>query len=184
MRRYSVSEPRFHRRLLQTALVCLLAVVMLGANASSDPSTRFGRIGHNLMCVCSCGQVLLDCNHVGCPDSERMIGELRGQIGGGGTGASGGGSASGSGGGSDSAILNWFVAKYGATVLAAPIRGGFDNLAWILPLVIFIFAILGTALLVRMWAQRRRMIPVTGAVFPEPANDAVRDRIRRETEWR
>ncbi len=158
------------RKLWQMAVVCLLAVVMLGANAKSDPMARYGRIGHNMMCVCGCGQVLLDCNHVGCPDSERMIGELRDQL----TGPNGDGA--------DSLILNWFVAKYGATVLAAPIRGGFDNLAWIMPIAIFILAIFGTALLVRMWAQRRRMAPVAAAL-PEVPTDTMRDRIRRETEW-
>jgi cytochrome c-type biogenesis protein CcmH len=150
-------------------LVCLLAVVMLGANSSTDPQARFGRIGHNMMCVCSCGQVLLECNHVGCPDSERMIGELRDQV-------------SGGGGSADATILNWFVEKYGATVLAAPIRGGFDNLAWIMPITIFILAIFGTAFMVRMWAQRRQAIPV--GIPPIRTNDAMRDRIRRETEWR
>jgi cytochrome c-type biogenesis protein CcmH len=149
--------------------VCLLAVVMLGATSGSDPQARFGRIGHNMMCVCSCGQVLLECNHVGCPDSERMIGELRDQV------AGGGGSA-------DSTILNWFVEKYGATVLAAPIRGGFDNLAWIVPIAIFILAIFGTAFLVRMWGQRRQVV---AAGLPiARVNDAMRDRIRRETEWK
>ncbi len=150
--------------------VCLLAVVMLGATSGSDPQARFGRIGHNMMCVCSCGQVLLECNHVGCPDSERMIGELRDQITGPGSGSA------------DATILNWFVEKYGATVLAAPIRGGFDNLAWIMPITLFILAIFGTAFLVRMWAQRRQAVPA--GLPPIRTNDAMRDRIRRETEWR
>lgn len=153
------------------AMVCLLAVVMLGADQTSDPSARYGRIGHNLMCVCGCGQVLLECNHVGCPDSKRMIGELQDQI------------AGPNGGGADSLVLNWFVNKYGATVLAAPIRGGFDNVAWIVPITIFILAIFGTALLVRMWSQRKR-IAMAGAVHVDVADDAMRDRIRRETEWR
>jgi len=156
-------------KLWQLAVVCVLAVVMLGANSSPDPEARYGRIGHNLMCVCGCGQVLLDCNHVGCPDSARMIGELRDQL-------------AASNGGPDSAVLNWFAAKYGATVLAAPIRGGFDNLAWILPITIFVLAIFGTALLVRMWAHRRTLAPIA-ANIPHPPDDAVRDRIRRETEW-
>ncbi len=94
------------KRWLQSAAIGLLAIVMLGA---ADSSNRFGRLGHEMMCVCGCGQILLECNHVGCPDSDRMIGELRQQV------ASGGG---------DTAILNWFSAKYGPTVLAAPIRGG------------------------------------------------------------
>ena len=122
------------------------------------------------MCVCGCGQVLLECNHVGCPDSHRMIGELSDQL------------AGPNGSGADSLILNWFVAKYGATVLAAPIRGGFDTVAWIIPLSLFVFGTLGTAFLVRAWAGRRQL-----AVLPQtvvPADAVMRDRIRRDTEYR
>ncbi len=153
------------------AMVCILAVVMLGADQSNDPGIRYNRIGHNLMCVCGCGQVLVECNHVGCPDSKRMIGELREEIGG------------PDGSGADTLIVNWFVNKYGATVLAAPIRGGFDNVAWIVPISTFILAIFGTAFVVRMWSQRRRPA-IAGAAIPEIANDEMRERIRRETEWK
>ena len=154
----------------QTAVVCLLAVLMLGA---ADPSARYGRVGHNLMCVCSCGQVLLECNHVGCPDSARMIGELRDQFNG------------PNGTGQDSLILNWFVAKYGATVLAAPIRGGFDNVAWAVPVALLLFATVGTGLVVRRWIARRPAeIPASATGGPGPKIDcALLDRIRRETEY-
>ena len=146
-------------------VVCLLAVLMLGA---SNPAARYGRLGHNMMCVCSCGQILVECNHVGCPDSERMIGELKDQV-----------AASDN----DKTVLNFFVAKYGATVLAAPIRGGFDNLAWILPIALFLAAIFGTAVLVRIWGQRQRTVMAATPPLP-PLDDSVRDRIRRDTEWR
>jgi cytochrome c-type biogenesis protein CcmH len=152
------------RRWVQAGFVCLLAVVMLGAN----PSSRFDKVGHQMMCACGCGQVLLECNHVGCPDSDRMIGELRAQI---------------SGGGSDEAILNWFTAKYGATILAAPIRGGFDNVAWIAPMAVFLLATVGVGFLVRMWTVRSgRRVPVS-ATGPDVGGDALRERIRRETEY-
>ena len=161
------------RRFFSLAAVCLLAAVMLGAGGG-DSSVRYGRIGHNLMCVCSCGQVLLECNHVGCPDSARMIGELQDQL------------AGPNGAGADSLILNWFVAKYGATVLAAPIRGGFDIVAWIIPFALFLLAIVGTAFVVTLWSRRSGGPGPGGgtplAVGPAP-DDAVRDRIRRETEF-
>ena len=150
------------RRWWQSAAVCLLALVILGA----DSSSRFGRLGHEMICVCGCGQILLECNHVGCPDSDRMIGELREQVGSGAT---------------DTAILNWFSAKYGPTVLAAPIRGGFDNAAWIAPMAVFLLATVGTGVLVVMWRKR-----TTHAVTPAEStseNDALRERIRRETEY-
>ena len=170
---------RLARRWLASSLVCLLAVVMLGADGSSDPGARFGRIGHNMMCVCSCGQVLLECNHVGCPDSARMINELQAQL------------AGPDGTGADSLILNWFVNKYGASVLAAPIRGGFDNVAWIVPIAIFLLGTVGTALLVRLWSQKQRMTLAEGTNSHAPASgfdhssraNALRDRIRRETEY-
>jgi cytochrome c-type biogenesis protein CcmH len=150
---------------MQAAAVCLLGVMMLGANDTS----RFNRIGHEMICVCGCTQVLLECNHVGCPDSDRMIGELRQQM---------------SAGGSDTAILNWFAAKYGPTVLAAPIRGGFDNVAWIAPMAVFLLATVGTGFLIRVWKLRssaRVPIRVSGGVDLE--GDAMRERIRRETEY-
>ena len=162
---------RLLKRGFSCAIVCLLAVAMLGAGGDSSAS-RYGRVGHNLMCVCGCGQVLLECNHVGCPDSARMIGELQDEINGpNGTGA-------------DSLILNWFVAKYGATVLAAPLRGGFDIVAWIVPLSLFVLATLGTGFLVKMWAGRRRLAGGAGMSMPlPPIDDEVRARIRRDTEF-
>jgi cytochrome c-type biogenesis protein CcmH/NrfF len=152
------------RRWMQAGIVCLLAVIMLGA----DPSSRFDKVGHEMMCACGCGQVLLECNHVGCPDSDRMIGELRDQI---------------SAGGSDSAVLNWFAAKYGATVLAAPIRGGFDNVAWIAPAVVFLLATVGTGFLIRMWKLRSGQHTTASAAGPSVGGDELRERIRRETEY-
>jgi cytochrome c-type biogenesis protein CcmH/NrfF len=152
------------RRWVQAGMVCLLAVVMLGAT----PSSRFEKVGHEMMCACGCGQILLECNHVGCPDSDRMIGELRAQV---------------AGGGSDSSIMNWFAAKYGPTILAAPIRGGFDNVAWIAPMAVFFLATLGTGFLIRMWKLRSvRQLPVSAA-GPNVGGDALRERIRRETEY-
>jgi cytochrome c-type biogenesis protein CcmH len=152
---------------LQTFAVALLAVVMLGAG---DSSKRFNRIGDNLMCACGCSQALLQCNHMGCPDSGPMLAELHNQI--------------DHGGGSDTAILNFFAAKYGATVLAAPIRGGFDLVAWILPFSLFAFAVVGTAWLVRAWATRRQLAAGPAGLHPEiPVDDETRDRIRRETEY-
>ncbi len=153
------------KRISQGLVVCLLAVVMLGAG---DVDSRYNKIGHQMMCACGCGQILLECNHVGCPDSSRMIGELREQVVSGGT---------------DTSIMNWFVMKYGATILAAPMRGGFDNVAWIVPLAIFVLATLGTAILIRVWKLRGvKHLPLRPAVGPDSI-DPMRERIRRETEY-
>ena len=43
----------------------------------------------------------------------------------------------------DEQILSAFVAKYGATVLAAPPAHGFDLVAWIAPFAVFAAALRG-----------------------------------------
>jgi cytochrome c-type biogenesis protein CcmH/NrfF len=140
--------------------------VMLGA---VDPSARFNKLGHEMICTCSCGQILLECNHVGCPVSGPMINELHAQMASGGT---------------DTSIYNWFMAKYGPTVLASPIRGGFDNVAWIMPFAVFFLATIGTAVIVRVWKLRTVPGTTLKAAGPgNPAADALRERIRRETEY-
>ena len=62
---------------LRRALHCaVLAAAVFAFSGASDPSTRFNELGHQLMCICSCGQILLECNHVGCPSSDGMRNEL------------------------------------------------------------------------------------------------------------
>jgi len=165
------TNPIFWAKTLQIALLCIVATAMLGAGQS-----RYDRLGHELMCSCGCGQILLECNHVGCVDSARMIVELRTQL------------ASNA---SDTAVLQWFAAKYGATILAAPIRGGFDNAAWIVPIAVFLLATSGTVAGVWLWKRRALSLagpaPVIGD-FPAPEKitpeeAALRERIRRETEY-
>jgi cytochrome c-type biogenesis protein CcmH/NrfF len=168
--------PLFWARTVQIALLCVVTIVMLGAGGS-----RFDRLGHEMMCSCGCGQILLECNHVSCPASPVMISELQAQL---------------AAGGSDTAILQWFEAKYGAAILAAPMRGGFDNVAWIVPIAVFLLATVGTFAVV--WVWKRRALSLAGAApgldgtnnignFPTgqttPQDAALRERIRRETEY-
>ena len=153
-----------HKRLLQLAFVFLLAITTIGAG---DTGSRFNNIGHKMVCTCGCGQILLECNHVGCPNSSGMIDELRTQL------------ASGA---TDTSVFNAFMAKYGPTVLAAPIRGGFDNAAFIVPAVVFFLALVGTAFLIKHWSARH---PATAGApaIPTSQQTTMRDRIRRDTDF-
>ena len=148
----------------QASMVCLLAMAILGSSHSS----RFDKVGHKMICACGCGQVLLECNHVGCPISPGMIAELHFQM---------------DRGGSDFSILSLFVAKYGATVLAAPIRGGFDDVAWVVPIAVFFLATFGTGLLIWKWKLRYQHLSPSAAAEISVAAGALRERIRRETEY-
>ena len=117
-------------------------------------------------------QLLGECNHVGCPESGREREELTAAI------------ASGK---TDQQILDWFAAKYGATMLAAPTMHGFNLVAWIAPFAVLAAGFLGTFLLVRRWSVGRTPLPAgTSPASPmeaiaDPAARERRERIRRET---
>jgi len=152
---------------MKSLQACTLAVAVCFSLGATDAGSRFNDLGHRLMCTCGCAQLLGECNHVGCPESGREREELKTAI---------------ADGKSDKEILNWFAAKYGVTMLAAPTGHGFDLVAWIAPFAVFGAALLGTALLVRRWSVgKTATAPVADAVIEDPAERERREKIRRET---
>jgi cytochrome c-type biogenesis protein CcmH len=159
----SLGHLNFWMKGAQTLLLAVTVCMWLGA---SDAGSRFTDLGHRLMCTCGCSQMLGECNHVGCPESDRMRGELRDDI------------ASNMG---DKEILTAFSSKYGVTVLAAPTTHGFNLVAWIAPFAVLLAALCGTVLVVRRWTMGKTAVAggPGDAITPEMA--AIRDKIRRET---
>ena len=150
-------------RFAQLLLIALLATLFLGA----DTDARFNKLGHQLMCMCGCNQILLECNHVGCTYSERMRNELTAGL---------------ERGDSDSLVLQSFVQKYGNTVLAAPTTTGFNRVAWIMPFAVFAAALALAVWFVRMWRSRAVAQPVPAPKLDAAALDELRKKARLETE--
>jgi cytochrome c-type biogenesis protein CcmH/NrfF len=146
----------------KTLQISLLAVAVCLMTGAADTNSRFNKLNHRLMCTCGCAELLGECNHVGCQSSGQELNELRTAI---------------NAGKSDGEIMNAFVVKYGATVLAAPTMHGFDLVAWVAPFGVFAGALIGTILLVRRWASGA-MRPATVTI---PISDELRAEIRRET---
>jgi cytochrome c-type biogenesis protein CcmH len=141
-----------------------LAVAVCFTLGATDAGSRFNNLNHRLMCTCGCAEILGECNHVGCPNSTGELNELRTGI---------------ADGKSDKEILDSFVGKYGAIVLAAPTTQGFDLVAWIAPFAVFAAALLGTILLVRRWSIGKT---TETPQVSDPAMDVLREKIRRETD--
>ncbi len=159
-----LSKPK---HFFQIFILCFVAFTMLGAG---DPSMRYDKLGHQLMCTCGCGEILLECNHMGCPTSPGMIADLHAQVA---TGLPNGN------------VLHWFAAKYGPIVLAAPIRGGFDIVAWVVPFAVLALGIGAVIVLMRLWRQRHEQNTLAHPTGTPPFHTSadLRDRIRRETNY-
>ncbi len=157
------------KRLAQLGSVLLLVIATAGFGnpgsvTGADMHARFDKLGHSIMCPCSCNELLGECNHVGCPDSDKMRGELTASI---------------QRGDSNDTIFRSFQAEYGPTALAAPMFTGFNRMSWFVPPLVLLLGIGLVFAIVRKW--RLRTVPMPAAPA-DPGYSAVRDRIRRETE--
>jgi cytochrome c-type biogenesis protein CcmH len=150
---------------LQAALLVVTLLVLLGAG---DSSARFNDLGHRMMCVCGCHQILLECNHVGCQYSTRMRDELTAAV---------------DRESNDDLALQWFVQTYGTTVIAAPTNTGFNRVAWIMPYLVLVFGLSAVVLIVRAW-RGKPLMPGPGSVRPVAGAelDHFREQARKDTE--
>jgi cytochrome c-type biogenesis protein CcmH/NrfF len=144
--------------------IAIIAIAFMGA----DVDARFNKLGHQLMCMCGCNQILLECNHVGCAYSDRMRNELTAGL---------------ERSDSDSLVLQSFVQKYGNTVLAAPTNSGFNIVAWVMPFAVFALATALAVWLVRLWKARPVAQMVATPNLAAGELDALRKKAREETEF-
>jgi cytochrome c-type biogenesis protein CcmH len=149
---------------MRAGQIALLSIFVLAGLGASDSAARLERDSHKMMCVCGCNELLGECNHVGCPSSGPMLVQLQADI------------AQGK---SDDAIFHEFEDQYGPVVLAAPMFTRFNHVAWIMPPLVLFLGIALTLLIVRKWKFRAAPIP---AERNRPGSEAIRDRIRRETQ--
>jgi cytochrome c-type biogenesis protein CcmH/NrfF len=116
-----------------------IALAMVPAQLSAQRSDRAKMLGRKLMCMCGCGQILTECNHINCPSSGPMLKELDQHV------------ATGE---ADSLVIQDFVQEYGEKVLSEPPSTGFNSIAWYIPGAAFALGLGIVVTLIRMWRQR------------------------------
>ncbi len=153
------------KRAVQIVAIGILALSTVGFQ--TDTRARYTKLGHEVMCMCGCGQIMLECNHVGCTVSDKMAKQLRARL---------------DQGMSDDQIKQAFIEEYGVVVLAAPTKKGFDLVAWIMPFVALLLSIGAVAWVVRAWKNRPQLAAAAPAGVPQEI-DELRRRAREETEF-
>jgi cytochrome c-type biogenesis protein CcmH/NrfF len=151
------------KKLFKALLLPCALVLLMGAD---NQEARYQNLGGKIMCSCGCAQMLLKCNHVGCPNSDQMIRELRANV---------------NSNKSDEEVLNWFRKNWGITAVVEPSTHGFELLAWVLPAAGLGLGFLLVLVLIRSW--KMKPAPVAAAdINLAPDLEALRARARKETE--
>jgi cytochrome c-type biogenesis protein CcmH/NrfF len=127
----------------QLALICAAFVAVASAlvplHVDAQKTDGAKALGTKLMCMCGCGQILTQCNHINCPSSGPMLKELDAHV---------------VKGEADDLIIQDFVQEYGEKVLSAPPTRGFNSIAWYIPGVAFAIGLGIVITLIRLWRQR------------------------------
>lgn len=154
-----------HHRLRLIGVLCLALTIL---PAAGDNSARVEKLGHKLICMCGCNQVLLECNHYGCgyltPERRELVAAV-------------------DGGKTDEDTLSAFVDEYGPTVLAAPPYSGFNRIVWLAPYCALALGLFGVVLVARNWKKRPEAVESKRSTSPvNPELDRFREQARKETE--
>src|SRR5262249_28713623 len=151
------------KRLAEVRLLCCMIVLLMGAD---NQEARYQKLGHKIMCTCGdCTYLLLECNHVGCPNSSRMIKQLRVNV---------------QSEQDDEKVLEWFRQTWGVTAVVEPRTHGLELLSWVWPGGGLGLGFLLVLVVIRNWRSRPAKAPAAEKL--DPQLEALRDRARRETE--
>jgi cytochrome c-type biogenesis protein CcmH len=165
---------RRYRIAVIVAVVVGIATAMVPSRMSAQKTDRGKALGTKLMCMCGCGQILTQCNHINCPSSGPMLKELDAHV---------------EKGEADDLIVQDFIQEYGEKVLSAPPTHGFNSIAWYIPGFAFVLGLGIVITLIRLWRQRdiARLAAVSNApsVAATAATEllnAQRERARRQAD--
>ena len=119
------------------AVLLLLAIALLAPPTSAKPRDPVHEITSQIICPCSCGEVLSGCT---CDTGKAMQATVENGI---------------QAGKSKKAIVGALVSQYGEVIRGAPKAEGFNLIVWIAP---FAATLLGFAIafwILRRWVRRR-----------------------------
>ena len=155
------------RRHAVAALSLATALTLLAGPLYAQSTERAKQLGSGMMCMCSCGQILTACNHVGCTMSATMLKQLDERV------------AVNS---SDDLLLQSFVQEYGPKVLASPPAQGFNLVVWMIPGLAFGLGLAVVVMVIRQWRRRFELAPAGGPPISSEALERARQQADRETE--
>lgn len=121
------------RKLRAASLLIALAVLSMPVTGYSLTSSE---VEAELMCTCGCTMVLNICS---CGTSDQMRAVISGMINDGKT---------------KEQIVQWHITKYGETILAAPLKKGFNRIAYTAPWVGLFFGLGIAVVCVRKWVWK------------------------------
>ena len=160
----------FSRRLAMLAVVIAAGLLVAASPLArtAQAQSMVDQIEGEIMCQCGCTYTLEACaSAMGCSVGE----EMRVAI-----------AAMGAQGMTKAQILDYYVAQYGETILAAPTKRGFNLTAWIMPFAAIAAGGLAIYLLLLAWYRRGSLVTLATQGSRRTALEPYLEQVDRELE--
>jgi cytochrome c-type biogenesis protein CcmH len=143
------------RQLLSLGFAGALTVPLIGQVRSADPiDAEVYQIGKRLMCQCSCGSTVADCNMLYCHFGEPVRAEIREGV---------------VAGLAPEVIIDKLVAQYGSIILGEPPVDGFGAVGWTMPFIAVLAGLAIVPIVISRW--RKNQLAAEAAAPPQAALD-------------
>jgi cytochrome c-type biogenesis protein CcmH len=143
------------RQLLSLGFAGALTVPLIGQVRSADPiDAEVYQIGKRLMCQCSCGSTVADCNMLYCHFGEPVRAEIREGV---------------VAGLAPEVIIDQLVAQYGSIILGEPPVDGFGAVGWTMPFIAVLAGLAIVPIVISRW--RKNQLAAEAAAPPQAALD-------------
>ncbi len=133
-------------------LALALAVVVAATPAGAKPRDPVHEITSEIICPCSCGEVLSGCT---CETGKSMQATVENGI---------------KAGKSKKAIVGALVSQYGEVIRGAPKAEGFNLIVWVAPFAATLLGFVAAFWILRRWVSRRRALVAVGAPVDAPGS--------------
>lgn len=148
-------------------VLILISLVLLPATPALANEASVDDISKELICQCGCGMVLANCTHAECSSREMMTTIIEQKL---------------EQGESQKEIIQYFVARFGEQVLAAPPKSGFNLMAWLLPIAGLLFGGGIVYFALKRWVGRGRQPPASTTAEVEEGDEHYRSQLEKELE--
>ncbi len=152
------------RRASAALLLPLLLLLALAAPARAAQKGEAQKITDQIICPCSCGEVLTGCT---CETGKEMKAFIDNSLARGQT---------------KDAIVQALVTQYGEVVLGAPKPRGFNLVVWVAPFLATLAGFVIAFAVLRRWTARKRAVPAAPAAGPMAGAGGDLDALRARAE--
>ena len=152
-------------RLKKIIIISAICFLLLAGMPVLAATPTIGDISKELICQCGCTLTIANCTHIECGSRGAMTTVIKDKL---------------TQGQSEDEVIQLLVSQYGESVLASPLKEGFNLLAWFLPFTGILVGIGIIHITIKKWVKKGKQSQINTETVSEESEDVYQKRLEQE----